>query len=554
MANTGLDETQSSNLAKLIGNIFGSIGGSPIGGSPGKIVGAPVVQASSSPTTTTTAKSSSTTPVVSGTSTTIVPPSYTVPNYSQQSPTPQASTQKNSPTVTQQQPTQYSNAYLEDAQRLISQLQQMYNQPFQFTPENDPTYQASQKLAEQAGAKSSVKAMETMNDRGIFNSSITSSQIKQIEQEAALKPLELVPQLQANAFNQYQTGLQNQMGLLSTILSAGESQRGFDESQRQFNTQFGETQRQFNAQLPMQEAAITGRYMPAGAQDIIQQILDNKTKAESKGITKEERDAISSDTNILRNKLSAMGIDPNLFGSNVSLQQAYANAGKAGMPTADAQSSILGTIMSLPGMYGSLPSGAGQAISQLPMYSSLSGILSGLAGQPTIAQGAQTFNQNMAQQQFDFSKEQFTFDKTVKTNAMAIDNANQKLNAAKFEQDKNYQKWLQDNQITEQQGIKATNGYISQLMAQGSREAAMSYIVQHANDITNDGGNVTQLMNAIDAMYPAAKSSVSNQPSPYDVNKQALTMAQNDPNYLKAKTPEEKQAIVQQYVQMLMGN
>lgn len=425
----------------------------------------------------------------------------------------------------------FSNDYLEQAGTLMTQLEKMIQTPVTFTPETDPTYQAAQRLA-QEGAKTATRStLETMNDRGIVNSSITANQLGQIEQQAELKPLELIPQLQQQAYAQNQQEITNLGSLMQQYLSTGLNQQ------------------QFDAEFPMQEAALTGKYQSGEVKSLVDDLLQLKSAAENPFTTADERNQYKLQADALRQKLSTYGVDADtLFGSGVNAKQAAANSSKAGSLTMDAQQSILNTLLGIGDSYGSLPTGTGKAVSGLSAYSGLGSILSGLEGKPTMAKDQTAFNQSMATKEFNLSSEKFTFDKSVAENAMKIDNANLALNTAKAKQDADYNKWLLDNKMTEAQGTKATSGYMSQLMSTGSREAAMSYIVTHAQDIVNDGANVTTLMNAIESMYPTQASSSSSS----SITAQAAKLAQNDITWMSL-SPAEQQALVDKYVQMLGG-
>lgn len=125
---------------------------------------------------------------------------------------------------------QYSNEYMEKAGQLMTQLESMMGKNFSFDATKDPTYLAAQQMATAGAQKAKVGAMETMNDRGIMNSTLMGSQLGQIEQDAALKPLELIPQLQAQAYGQYQDGISNMGTLMNTYLQTGQNQLDYAQN------------------------------------------------------------------------------------------------------------------------------------------------------------------------------------------------------------------------------------------------------------------------------------------------------------------------------------
>src|SRR5690554_5646744 len=92
---------------------------------------------------------------------------------------------------------------------LMSKYESLMNTPFQYNPETDPGYQAQRQLADLRAGDASKAAMETMNEKGILNSSLTSSQLAQIEQRAEQEAAAYIPQYRSEAYGQYQDKLRN---------------------------------------------------------------------------------------------------------------------------------------------------------------------------------------------------------------------------------------------------------------------------------------------------------------------------------------------------------
>lgn len=198
-------------------------------------------------------------------------------------------------------PTGYSNPQLADwsqkQQDLFKQWEQMSNTPFQYDPNSDPAYQAQVQLAQQRAQVASRNALEAANDRGLLTSSLATNQLGQIQQSAEQEAMSYIPQYRDQAYNQYR----NNLAQVGEMLGQAYNLR---------NQQFNEA---------TTEAQLTGSYMPAGAQQIVNQIYQLKSQAETKGITREERDALSSQANQLRSQLTAMGVDVSGLGADTSL-------------------------------------------------------------------------------------------------------------------------------------------------------------------------------------------------------------------------------------------
>lgn len=478
----------------------------------------------------------------------------------------------------------YRNDYLDKATALMTQLEAMGSTPFSFDVESDPSYQAAKTLAAADAKVASRNTLETMNDRGITNSSITSSQLGQIEQQAELEPLRMLPQLEANAYNRRESEYNKTAGLMSTYLNTGIQQQGFDENKRQFDTTFGESKRQFDTQsaentrqfdassaenkrqfdttIPLQEAALTGKYVPANVQGLVNKLVDLKTQAGAKGITKEAKAALSAEADSIRNQLGAAGVDPSQFGADVTLSDAMKNAGGLGKNTVDMDKSLVDLLFGITNTYGQMPKGAGSIIGGSSSLGSLGTVFTGLEGKKTSAQQNQDWTQNRTEDQDTFNNNitQTQTDASVaQTNAnierIGSDIASQSLSNVGQQQQNDMNKWMMDNNYTPEQINLATNGYIARVADTGSYEGAVQYIKQHAEDIAADGVNVAQLYQAMATMYPQPKAAAAATPIDMtDINGQALKLAQGDTlRWMQAKTPEARAALVAEYKDQLLS-
>lgn len=83
------------------------------------------------------------------------------------------------------------------------------------------------------------------------------------------------------------------------------------------------------------EASMTGRYMPPAAQGLINQILNAKSAWEQAqgGGDQAGMDQAHQTADQARATLAAMGVSPNLFGADIARGTAERNVGQAGMPT-----------------------------------------------------------------------------------------------------------------------------------------------------------------------------------------------------------------------------
>lgn len=205
----------------------------------------------------------------------------------------------------------YANGYMEDANRLITQLGKIMETPYNFDYKSDPSYLAAVQQAQEGAKIASRNTLETMNDRGIVNSSVTSGQLGQIEQAAQNEPLKLLPQLEANAYGRYQQGISNQFNMLGTLMQAGQFQQGYDQSEK-----FHKDDNAFR------KADAIGYYMDPQTQGLIQTVMNSK-QAYAGAKTPEERQKAMADANSARTALKSMGMQnvDQMFGGGVSMDQ-----------------------------------------------------------------------------------------------------------------------------------------------------------------------------------------------------------------------------------------
>ena len=124
--------------------------------------------------------------------------------------------------------------YRQEVDQLLRQIQELTGQPVR--PEDYPGYQGMQEASQQQAAKASQQAMETLNQRGILNSTVTRDQVSEIEQQAMIQ---LMPRLFELAYGMRQDQIGQLMNLLNTYSGLGqqeyerevESQRWFYEQQ-----------------------------------------------------------------------------------------------------------------------------------------------------------------------------------------------------------------------------------------------------------------------------------------------------------------------------------
>lgn len=221
------------------------------------------------------------------------------------------------PTATQGSVAAPKPTYTQEAQSLYDMMKNRATQPvkeFSYDPQSDPAYQSALKRAQANIEQGNSAAQAEMNRRGILNSTITSDRMGEISaNEMGRVETEVVPQLMQAAYQRYADQL-------------AQEQQQFANAGALAGMFTGEDQRQFGNRVT--EADLTGNYMPAGAQDIVNNILQLKEMAETKGISAADRAQLSARADGMRAQLLSMGVDTSQLGANVKSTSArQANIG-----------------------------------------------------------------------------------------------------------------------------------------------------------------------------------------------------------------------------------
>jgi hypothetical protein len=125
-----------------------------------------------------------------------------------------------------------------------SQIDALLKQGFTYDPKTDPAYQSIEQLAQKNAKVASKGAMETMNDRGILNSTVTNDRLGQIEQTAQDAVTAQVPSLRNAAYGKYMDKLNALNGLYSQTVQQAQWKDSFDYnmSQDSINNDFKSSQ------------------------------------------------------------------------------------------------------------------------------------------------------------------------------------------------------------------------------------------------------------------------------------------------------------------------
>lgn len=179
-------------------------------------------------------------------------------------------------------------------EQTLNNLQSNINNGFNYDRNTDPALQAAIRNAQQTVQDTQKNTYAGLRANGQGKSSYSETVAQQIGLKGAAEiENNLVPQYVQQAYQRYQDGLNNQSNLYGL-------------------------QYQQDVTTPMNEAQLTGNYVPPAAQNAINGILALKKQAEATGTTAAQRTELSKQADGLRAQLQSLGIDPTKYGANVN--------------------------------------------------------------------------------------------------------------------------------------------------------------------------------------------------------------------------------------------
>lgn len=161
------------------------------------------------------------------------------------------------------------NALWGQANGYKGQIDAMMKAGFSYDPTKDASYQSLQTLAQKNAKIASGDAMETMNDRGILNSTVTGDRLGQIEQTAQDAVTAQVPALQQAAYGQYMDKLTGLTGLWNSTVSQAQQERAYGTQEKQWQQEFNNNNSHWQQEFDTNNAHWNKSFDYTAAQDAV---------------------------------------------------------------------------------------------------------------------------------------------------------------------------------------------------------------------------------------------------------------------------------------------
>ncbi|MNM39094.1 hypothetical protein D3C81_498630 [compost metagenome] len=325
-----------------------------------------------------------------------------------------------------------------------------YTTPESFTYDaaSDPAYQAALANAKANIADQQIDTNAEFRAQGQGKSSYSETVANQIaDKELTNLSNTLVPQLMQQAYQRYTDDANRNLQVQQ--LNYGVGQDAASNLSNLYGLQYNQ-----DYTTPMNEAQLTGNYLPPEAKQAIQNILAYKQQAEAKGVTADQRSQLSAQADQQRAILQSLGIDPSFYSATRTSAQASQNnpairtlAGQAqDLQSKQANLSAAATVADI----------TGRAVTPQSDWQGLYRQAGDSSTPLTAAQQSQQFNQNLATRQQAQSEQGQTFNQNMATEQFAYQKARDAITdsqwKAQFDQNVNefglnyaLQKLSQDN-------------------------------------------------------------------------------------------------------------
>lgn len=218
------------------------------------------------------------------------------------------------------------NAYTQQINDLLAQLNQQASNPQQVDPYSTAQYAAYKAQSDRAAQQGIRSAQEAMGASGFGRSTMLGERAQGIQNsQNEYLETQVVPQIIAAEQARQQQEYANLFNLLSPLMS----QQGYadDRSQMQLGNQYNALnmltqEQQRGIDNSRADASLTGNYLSPEQQSAINTLQALKQSAEAPGITAQQRNALSTQADAVRNQMRSLGLDPTQYGSDVSYNQA----------------------------------------------------------------------------------------------------------------------------------------------------------------------------------------------------------------------------------------
>lgn len=316
-------------------------------------------------------------------------------------------------------------------------------------------------------------------------------------------------QTATSTFSQELQKLNDQMasrGLLASGLAATQQRQGIEalasqlsgiEAQGQADAlanaydlgNFQENQRQFDMGFALEEGALTGKYLPAGARDLMNQLATQKQIIQNGSSTEQQRKIADRKANDIRRTLNTMGLATNNLGEKATLQDVLNSIGSGSVGSNTLQENQR------------IAENEQRGIENAQWQKRFNQDVTQFNREMTLQEQSEQFRRQMETRVQDFQEKQAQIDNDLAARGLNLEEARQKLDEMATMTDLDYQKFQMDMGISEEEARRATNGAVAEAMRFSDMEKAYEWLYMNANGFYEDGVDVSQVLSALDQRF-----------------------------------------------------
>jgi len=221
------------------------------------------------------------------------------------------------------------NAYTQQIQDNISYLMDKAKNPTTIDPYSTPEYAAYEAQSDRRVQQGTRAAQESLGSSGFGRSTMLGERAQGIQNaETEYLNTQMIPQILANEQAKQQQQYNNLLQMLDPMVNQqsfadnrAQTERGNIMDSLKYVT--GEQQRGYDNNRA--DAALTGTYLTPAQQSAIDALMGLKQQAELPGTSAAQRSVLTKQADTVRNNMKSLGLDPTMYGANVSYNSASQN-------------------------------------------------------------------------------------------------------------------------------------------------------------------------------------------------------------------------------------
>lgn len=376
--------------------------------------------------------------------------------------------------------------YLGMTPDMIKQAMNGYTSGSQYyDPSKDPVYNSMLELSQKQADKAGLQAMESMNDRGILNSTITSDRVGQIKQGASDAVLASIPGLAGN-FDAKQSsnaaGLQN---LLSTVLGAGQFQQSFAEDNLRFDKNY-----------QLDEAKVTGRYSSVESKKAMDDLASAMSILQNKSSTSQQKIVAQQKADAAKQVLAVNGINGTGVTDTMTSQQMLGKISSLPAPTLAWRDQVHTQGMDKSNL----------ALNQDKLQFEKDAFNKELAFKQDSFGREQSFKENSFDREMNFTEQNALIKADLESRGLDLEEIKLGIDRFSAESDAEYKAINSQLGLDDNTAKANTNAAIGEAMKASSAADALEFLSRSASSWAASGVDIRKVIDAVNQRFPELKA------------------------------------------------